>query len=119
MSCWVVERRALSRSPKEKQNKMKRTARLKIKLAGMALFSREYRVAVRLKMTVGELRTLWQSECKHQEKYMKPTPPYLWSWADCCDCALGKIPWQPPLGFVKNLCFLIWHNKILEKKRRT
>ena len=73
---------------------------------------------MKLKLTVTYLRILYESECKHKEKYGKPTPPYLWSWADCDDCVLAKMPWQPKLGAIKNLCFLIWHNKILEKKRR-
>ena len=70
---------------------------------------------VRIKITVADLRLLWERLCCHREKYMVPTSPYDWSWADCTDCALGKIKWQPPFGLVKNLCFLIWHDKILEK----
>ena len=74
---------------------------------------------MKLKLTATYLRILYESECKHQEKYMKPTDLMGWSWADCDDCVLAKMPWRPKLGAIKNLCFLIWHNKILEKKRRS
>ena len=73
---------------------------------------------MKLKMSLTYLRILYKNECKHQEKYMKPTNPFTWSWADCDDCVLASMPWRPKLGAVKNLCFLIWHEKILEKKRR-
>lgn len=70
---------------------------------------------LRIQLSEGGLEMLYKTLCKHQEKYMKPTNPQDWSWADCTDCTLGMIPWQPPLGFVKNICFLIWHDKVLDK----
>lgn len=69
---------------------------------------------MKLKISVAGLRLLWGCLCRHKRKYMKPTNPQAWSWADCKDCVLGKIPWQPALGATRNLCFLIWHEKILE-----
>jgi len=69
-----------------------------------------------IKLTVAHIRHLWENECKHKEKYMKPTNPLTWNSDDCQDCFLAKIPWRPKLGYTRDLCFLIWHDKILEKK---
>lgn len=73
---------------------------------------------MKLKISINYLRILYENECKHKAKYMVATNPLTWSWADCDDCVLAKMPWRPKLGRVRNLCFLIWHEKILEKKRR-
>jgi len=73
---------------------------------------------MKLKLTITYLRILFENCCQHKDKYMKPTNPLTWSWADCDDCVLAKMPWRPKLGAVKNLCFLIWHEKILDKKQR-
>jgi len=73
---------------------------------------------MKLKLTVTYLRILFENECKHREKYVRPTNPFDWNPYDCDDCVLAKMPWRPKLGAVKDLCFLIWHEKILEKKRR-
>ena len=73
---------------------------------------------MKLKMSLTYLRILYENECKHQEKYQKPTNPLTWNPADCTDCVLASMPWRPKLGAMKDLCFLIWHEKILEKKRR-
>jgi len=68
----------------------------------------------RLKIKVHHLHMLWEALCKYQEKYNVATNPYDWNWADCEDCVLGKIPWRPKLGCIRNICFLIWHEKIFE-----
>lgn len=73
---------------------------------------------MKLKISYQYLRILYELECKHKEKYMEPTDPLSWNPADCQDCVLAKMPWRPKLGAMQDLCFLIWHEKILEKKRR-
>lgn len=73
---------------------------------------------MKLKMSLQYLRILYELQCKHQEKYMKPTNPLTWNPDDCEDCVLAHMPWRPKLGAMKDLCFLIWRGKILDKKRR-
>lgn len=72
----------------------------------------------KIKISIPELRLLWEATCQHQEKYGKPTNPLSWSWADCDDCVLARMAYQPKLGATKNICFLIWHEKILEPKSK-
>ena len=73
---------------------------------------------MKLKISYAYLRILYETLCKHQEKYMKPTNPLTWNPDDCSDCVLAKMPWKPIIGYTRDLCFLIWHYKILDKKRR-
>ena len=69
-------------------------------------------------MSVAYLRILYETECKHQEKYQKRTNPELWNPDDCDDCVLAAMPWRPKLGAIQDLCYLIWRGRILDKKRR-
>jgi len=73
---------------------------------------------MKLKISRAYLRILFENECKHKEKYKNATNPMDWNPYDCSDCILAKMPWKPKLGYTRDLCFLIWHYKILEKKRR-
>lgn len=70
---------------------------------------------MKLKISLQYLRILYENECKHKAKYMVATNPFDWNPRDCQDCVLAKMPWRPKLGAMQDLCFLIWHNKILEK----
>ena len=61
------------------------------------------------------LHILFENECKHKAKYMKPTNPLDWNPDDCEDCVLAKMAWRPKLGAMQDLCFLIWRVKIFDK----
>ncbi len=73
---------------------------------------------MKLKMSLKYLRILYANECKHKEKYQKRTNPELWNPDDCQDCVLARMPWRPKLGYTRDLCYVIWRKRILEKKRR-
>jgi len=72
-----------------------------------------YTARHKIKITVADLRLLYKTLCKHQDKYEVPTNPYTWNSFDCSDCILSKILWQPKIGAEKDLCFLVWHEKII------
>lgn len=76
----------------------------------------------KLRITKPDLKRLYKSLCKHKEHYKKGEgrwDPADWSWAGCKDCCLRFIDWPTTGGHcVRDLCFAIWHEGILDRTLR-